>query len=349
MDFTLNLGCSMSGAPLLWCNAPNNHIYLSGQSGNGKSFAIREYITQAAKQGCRVVVFDCSGDYNNSSKCDALSDAGCSVSVKNVRDMLRIQPFRAMKLTEDYTEGSTDIADRVSEMLADAYQMKGQKQRVALRSALRSYLVCIDDVQKAGIANFCAYVERDDRMYKELEPLMLRLGDMSRIYCDALENIDWELNNSGISILQFNTLPYPDIQVLITELLLSDLWITKLEAGQSCPVIAVIDECQRFRFRESSMLVRILREGRKYQFSGFFSSQWINDKQAVQALEQAALRGFFFPGSTNVRTLAVHLGCDNKEKNELAKLIQRMNIGDYLYRDPSGRIILNHVNSQPGA
>lgn len=347
MDFTLNLGRSMSGVPLLWENAPNNHIYLSGQSGNGKSFAIREYITQAAKQGCRIVVFDCSGDYNNRWKCEVLSDAGYSVSVINVRDMLRIQPFRAMKLTEDYTEGSADIADRVSEMLADAYQLKGQKQRVALRTTLRSYLTSIDDVQKAGIADFCTYVEHDDRLFTELEPIMLRLGDMSRIYCDAAENIDWALNNPGISVLQFNTLPYRDMQVLTTELLLSDLWVTKLEAEHACPVVVVIDECQRFRFRESSMLVRILREGRKYCFSGFFSSQWISDKQAVQALEQAALRGFFFPGNANIYVLAEHLGCDKKEKIVLANLMQRMNIGDYLYRDSSGRIILNHVDSLP--
>ena len=44
MDFTLYLGASRMGTELTWSGASNSHLYVSGQSGRGKSFFLKHCI-----------------------------------------------------------------------------------------------------------------------------------------------------------------------------------------------------------------------------------------------------------------------------------------------------------------
>lgn len=48
MDFTLYLGTSRMGAELTWSGASNSHLFVSGQSGTGKSCFLKHCIRLAA-------------------------------------------------------------------------------------------------------------------------------------------------------------------------------------------------------------------------------------------------------------------------------------------------------------
>ena len=56
-----------------------------------------------------------------------------------------------------------------------------------------------------------------------------------------------------------------------------------------------------------SLMKHILCEGHKYGLAGWFASQWISDKEAVAALEQASLRVHFRPDKENARLLVKRL------------------------------------------
>ena len=176
-----------------------------------------------------------------------------------------------------------------------------------------------------------------------MEPSLVRLEDLSRLFSGG-NGCDWQFDKPGITILQFDTIPDRASQSLITELLLSDLWADKLQASKdTCPAVVLLDECQRFSFNDSSMLVRILREGRKYHVNGWFASQWIDNKTAVQALEQAALRGYFYPGDRQVHSLAKVLCSDTSKVREYETLIRRLTVGQFLYTDASGHLLIDCV------
>lgn len=41
MSIKIRLGCSRLGSELVWDDAPNSHIYISGKSGQGKSYFLK--------------------------------------------------------------------------------------------------------------------------------------------------------------------------------------------------------------------------------------------------------------------------------------------------------------------
>ena len=62
MDYKVTLGSAENGKELVWSVRTNPHAYLSGKSGSGKSYKLRELIAQLPGQGIRCIVCDCSND-----------------------------------------------------------------------------------------------------------------------------------------------------------------------------------------------------------------------------------------------------------------------------------------------
>ena len=340
MDFTLSVGCSREGAPLKWDDASNSHVYLSGQSGRGKSYLLRRLIAQLPGQGVRCIVFDCSGDYRQSSTLDTVH-----WETVNVREFAaQLSPFRRLPLSTQYKEEIEDVAARLSGVIIDAYRIKGNAQPVYLRDAAAEYL------RTAGTApsfsNLAEWICMEQGRARKMEATTARLRDLGRFFPGSGHGVDWKLREPGIKVLQFDTILDRAVQTVITEVLLADLWGEKLSSGNdTCPVVVVVDECQRFRFREESVLTRILREGRKYHLSGWFASQWIDDKVALKALDQAALRAYFYPGGRNVCKLAKVLCSTSQHRKALTQLISQLEVGYFLYQDRQGRCLIGGASS----
>ena len=120
----------------------------------------------------------------------------------------------------------------------------------------------------------------------------------------------------------------------------------KTEAGRAYAKkvsVVVLDECQRFRFTENSIFMRILREGRKYHFSGWFASQWIRERGTAEALDQAALKALFYPGEERINALARRLACGGDSASDYKKLLRNLGVGEFLYIDSKGNPIINCV------
>lgn len=344
MDFCLRLGYSREGAPLTWREASNTHISISGQSGRGKSFFLKKLIQQLPEQGVRCIVFDCSGDFRGEAPWEEDAVHIQEIDVHSVREAARIDPFRRLRLSEHYVEEYEDVAARLTGTIMDAYRFKGSAQPVYLRGAMAEFLRT--RTSGAGFGALADWICRDEKRAAKMANTVIRLNDLSRMFPGGRESMEWRLREPGVTVLQFDTVPDRAVQTIVTELLLADLWAEKLQAHTpTCPVVVVLDECQRFRFREESMLMRILREGRKYHISGWFASQWIDDKTAVRALDQAALRAYFYPGDQNVHALARLLSPEPAQRERYVRLVQDLSVGRFLYRDVGGTVLMDCVDT----
>ena len=63
MSLDLFLGKAPSGAPAVLRDPENPHVSISGRSGCGKSFFLKNLLHQAVRQGACCIVFDYTGDF----------------------------------------------------------------------------------------------------------------------------------------------------------------------------------------------------------------------------------------------------------------------------------------------
>lgn len=333
MDFTISLGTSRMGAELMWSGSANGHLYASGQSGRGKSCFLKHCIAQLPQQGVRCIVFDYAGDLHHLGvPCDNL----------DVRTQAGIDPFQKLFLRENCPERDYDTAVRAAEIIQGTCSIRGSLQQACLRNVLKQYIARGDT--QSGFTGLISQIERDPKMACTMDATLLRLQDLNNLLPPVSRAFSWNLEQPGITVLRFDTLPNVSAQTMITQFLLFNLWSEKLSQSETgCPVVAVLDECQRFHFTENSIFTRILREGRKYHFSGWFASQWINERETVEALNQAALQAYFYPGNDRVNALARRLAHGAYSAEDYKKLIRRLEIGEFLFVDPQGRPVLNRV------
>ena len=333
MDFTLYLGTSRMGAELTWSGASNSHLFVSGQSGTGKSCFLKHCMAQLPQQGVRCLVFDYAGDLRHLGvPCDNL----------DVRAQAGIDPFRPLPIGVSSIERPYDTAVRVAETVLSVGSIRGSLQQVCLRNVLKDYIT--QGSTQSGFSGLIAQMQSNPELAQTMAPTLLRLQDLDNLLPPISRAFSWELEQPGITVLRFDTLPNISAQTLMTQFLLFDLWAEKLSRSEtSCPVVVVLDECQRFRFTENSIFMRILREGRKYHFSGWFASQWIRERGTAEALDQAALKALFYPGEERINALARRLACGGDSASDYKKLLRNLGVGEFLYIDSKGNPIINCV------
>lgn len=166
------------------------------------------------------------------------------------------------------------------------------------------------------------------------------------IHCGT-EPISIDLNQQGIVALGFDQIVDNKLRALLAELIMQTVWNQWTAAPASDhPLILVLDECQNLPWGETSMAVRILREGRKFGIGGWFASQWLTNKTAIAALGQAALRTNFRPEDVNVPALAKQLAQTNGTPGQWQKMLRTLKPGQFLYSRRDGRVVLVNVPAQ---
>ncbi len=64
MSIELRPGHTPSSHAVIWRDADNPHLYLSGQSGTGKSFLLKKLLAQAVDLGALALVLDYTCDFS---------------------------------------------------------------------------------------------------------------------------------------------------------------------------------------------------------------------------------------------------------------------------------------------
>ena len=252
-----------------------------------------------------------------------------------------MNPLESMQLTEEEWESAVDISSRFAETLRAAYHLH-DAQMVYLSNAAKEFLM--SGRTPRSIHGLISYIRSDPELLKRTQTALYRLENLAGIVRCGEYNYDWnkQLSSPGITVIKFDTIQDEFQQSLLVELLLGQLWNQKMEIKDGIPVVLVLDECQKFRFRDSGFLMKILREGRKYNIAGWFSSQWVSDKNAVAALNQADLQLYFQPDFDHAHALARRLSAGEKKRMiQYEKALTGLGVGQFIYKRADSNPIIS--------
>lgn len=328
----LELGRTPSGGKAVLSNAPNPHIFISGQSGSGKSYFLKHLAAQAVQQGALVLVLDYTGDFSTP-------------------DLLNNLPLQKIDVTSpDFSINpllgnagqSADIrAQQLLSLMRSVFRFEA-RAATALRLYAQKYLLEESQPSPQGLLNYAQSQTSAGRgLAAVLEPLELFA---SLVHSGAVP-LSLDLGTPGLIVLDFAQVIAQDLRKFLVELLLRSAWDQRTTAQPlpNFPLILVLDECQNLSWGQGSMAARILREGRKYHIGGWFSSQWVSSKEAAAALGQATLQAHFRPDDQNLDKLAKSLCQSKTDFPQYRRLVQSLRVGQFLWQRPDGKCVLVNV------
>ena len=254
-------------------NLGNRHLFIQGGSGQGKTYLIQALIRELSKHGIPSIVLDYNHAFDKkhleSDFVDELKDKIVEYDV--VKNKFPINPFRTYSFEDGRCEDNDDVAERFSSMLSNTYNL-GARQKDAIYLAISKGLEKKKDNMDLKVLGEELALANDSHSLSALSQLRLFINKNP---FGVQQGFDWaNLELSGqISIIQISN--YHDIiQKIVAEAILWDLWNYKKQNGsENKPFLLVLDECQNLNFSSSSPATKIIREGRKFGYSGCFATQ----------------------------------------------------------------------------
>lgn len=351
-DVRILLGSDMkNGEKIYWefgnKNLNNRHLLINGNSGCGKTYCIQGLLMSAARQGISSVVFDYTGGFTN-SKLDPvfkqeLSDRIEQRVIKAVK--IPINPFKKgdIQIDEDLfvPEEDIDVASKIAEIMASVYKF-GDQQKSAVYSAVLNGLKAYGD--NMDFQKLASELDSLDNNYSKtvlskIQPFI----DMNPFAAD--DNFGWDTirdSDKGIVYVMQLAGYGRDIQVLLTELMLWDIWSFCTKTGdETKPFILVMDEAQNLDHGEKSPSAKILTEGRKFGISGWYATQFMKPQLSddeIQRLQQSGQKLYFCPPDDGVDTVAKSLDTTPQGRKDWAARLKKLRKGECV---TSGSMIKN--------
>ena len=314
----------------------NRHLLINGNSGCGKTYCIQTLLMEAALQGVSSVVFDYTGGFANSKLDPAFKETlGNRIEQRIVKaKKIPVNPFikHDIQIDDDLfvPEENADVADKIAEIFKSVYSL-GDQQRSAVYSAV------LNGLKKYGDhMSFSA-------MAQELEELGTSYAKtvISKIqtFIDynpfaTEENFTWsDIRDSSGTVYVFQLMGYGrEIQVLLTELLLWDIWSYCVKNGnETTPFILVLDEAQNLSHGEKSPSAKILTEGRKFGLSGWYATQFMKPQltdDEIQRLQQAGQKLYFCPPDDGIMTVARNIDISTQGAKDWSEKLKKLKKGE---------------------
>ena len=96
------------------------------------------------------------------------------------------------------------------------------------------------------------------------------------------------------------------------------------------PFIVVLDEAQNLSFNGNSPCGKILVEGRKFGWSGWFATQFVKGAlkaDEINRLENASEKIYFHPNENSISDIAGNLSTDNSDRKMWEQKLSKLNKG----------------------
>ncbi|MGM0409822.1 MAG: DNA phosphorothioation-dependent restriction protein DptH [Bacillota bacterium] len=310
---------------------PNRHLLISGKSGQGKTYLIQTILYELSQNNVPSLIVD----YTDGFKSNQLEDKFKSKigdKLKQyylIKDKIGINPFKMNNIILDENlsrkEKPYDVAERIKSVIGAIYPTLGIQQLNTIYNAVQ------EGVEEYGEKmNFDILREKlneDDSGYSNTA-----LSQLNSFFNQHPFKIDkdfsWDeivQNDGRVSVIQLSGFSQ-DIKLLIAEFLLWDLWYYKKQNGsEQKPLSLVIDEAQNLDHSSKSPTAKILTEGRKFGFSGIFSTQFLRgqlSKDEISRLQMASQKIYFMPPDNELKSIASDFDNKNKWKKKLKKLVK---------------------------
>ncbi|MDX5476213.1 MAG: DNA phosphorothioation-dependent restriction protein DptH [Bacillaceae bacterium] len=320
----------------------NRHLLISGKSGQGKTYFMQCLLLEKSKLGIPSIVIDYTeGFLPNQLEPEFVSYLGEKLKQKIVfSDKLPINPFQ--KNVRDIggiqlPESDTDVAERIKSVFAAVYKSLGIQQQNAIYEAVKSGLgVHGEDM---SLVKLKEVLEEDGSSYAKTALSQIRpLIDRNPF---SNENtIDWKdvVNSNGeIFIIQLTGFPR-DVQLMITEFILWDLWNYSVRYGnKNNPMPVIMDEAQNLDHTEKSPSARILTEGRKFGWSAWYATQFLKsqlDSDELARLQNSSQKVYFAPPEQELSNIAASLSKDSHEKKSWETKLSSLRKGQCIVHGP---------------
>lgn len=331
MDLNLHPGYTLSGKQVTWSGADNPHLYISGQSGTGKSFLMKKLAFQAADQGACVLALDYSSDYLDYTPPDGLYFQRLHVSSPE---------FSLNPLIGHPSQTPDARAQQLLTALRSVFRA-GSTTALSLYRVTTTYLTADKHPTIEGLLTFIAQQDKPDRGIKSAGEYLELLTPLT--HCGS-QPISLDLDTPGLTVLDYSQISDRSLCKLLVELILQAVWTA--HTPQHPPLILILDEAQQLHWGADSMSIRILREGRKFGIAGWFSSQWCEDKEAASALGQAACQIHFRPDSQHISKLAKSMCSRPADIPLCQKSLRGLRRGQFLWQRGDGKVVMVNVKAE---
>lgn len=334
-DYKIELGETEDGDSIIFSAIEdlNNHVYVSGQTGSGKSYKLMEMISQLPSQGVRCILFASTRDFSPTSEKYYNNLPAKDTDVINFKDSsYSILPFCAI-----YEDESIDFrSERILNCISSLGEF-GDKQKERIRKSLTSFIKSSPDT--ANYSNFCLHFMLKDKKLSSEDKLQDTLNNLCNYLPDGSELVDWHLDTPGITVVDlyknFAASQIPKIIQLITGYIIH---LRKYDKRKTfSPVVFVYDECQELSMHEDTQIAYLLRQGRKLGFSGWFSTQWLTKESSKNALGDVKNKIYFSPAKANQSEAAQEIydltagSTPTATKSGYRSALSSLGVGQFIY------------------
>lgn len=321
----------------------NRHILISGKSGQGKSYFIQCMLLELSSQNISSIIFDYTDGFKK-SKLEPEFKQAMGDKVEQIlvaKDKFPINPFKRNKkeLDEDeyIDEDFVDVAERMKNVLASIYKDLGIQQQNSIYQAIIRGMSEVGD--NMNLEKLREELEKDSSgpaktALSQLNPMI------DKNPFNHLVEQDWsklEKEPGKVFIIQLSGFTR-DVQLMITEFILWDLWYYKLQHGkQSIPLPVILDEAQNLDHSEKSPSAKILTEGRKFGWSGWYATQFLKGQltsDEISRLQNASHKIYFSPPDAEISSIASVLSHDANSRKEWEKTLATLQKGQCVSYGP---------------
>jgi hypothetical protein len=277
--------------------APNPHVLIVGESGQGKTYAVSCLVAELAQIGIPSIIFDYGQGFSLRHAPEPFQQRAHALEFELSRDGLALNP---LDILPGDLHGPATVAQRVADTLLRVYPRLGLQQHSVIRRAV------LDVMSEHGIT-------QHDRDSWKLKPppfknIERKLNDYAsgshvsnrRIAASAASHVSAlfafdTFRSSGrllkwsdllddrqrVWVLQIGGLE-PSVEQAVTEFLLwSFIRFIEVQGPARLQCFVVLDEAHRLSFAPGSPVERILREGRKFGLGAILASQQPEDFSSI--------------------------------------------------------------------
>ena len=326
----------------------NRHMLIQGASGYGKSYFIQRMLKELSNQGIPSIIIDYTDGFKKSKLEPEFKDSlGDRIEQHNVLfNKFPLNPFKKHLIEYDeehVPEPDVLVASRFKDVISSVYNF-GDQQEIAIYNAVISGLSKYGD--EMDLIKFKEELIKQDSSYAS--SALSKLTQFLDMMPFETNDFDWsDIDNAGGKVIIIQLSGYPkDVQKIMSEFILWDLWNYKANSGdEDNPFIVVLDEAQNLSFSEKSPCGKILTEGRKFGWSGWFATQFLKGAlkvDEINRLENASEKIYFHPNENSISDIAGNLSKDNSDKKMWEQKLSKLNKGQCIVhghlRDSSGEV-----------
>lgn len=294
----------------------NRHMLITGTSGQGKTYSIQAMLYELSKNNVSAIVFD----YTEGFRLDQLEKNFLDKMGDKVKQHIiyytgvPLNPFKRQEIEVagmSMLEKSADVAARIANIFKHVYNF-GDQQFSAIFEAARKGMEKHGD--RMNMKLFQEMLEEEKCNNKTAQSVLSKMAPFFySIEFNSTEDFDWGKilysNDANLNIFQLTSIDR-EMQVIITELMLWDVWYyTKKVGTKDKPFVAILDEAQNLSHKSNSPSAAILTEGRKFGWSAWFATQSLKvlaDDEVVRLL-QAANKLYFRPTDDEIVKMSKQL------------------------------------------